>query len=321
MSDVELRTMRAGEEERVLDLLEGAFGERGIFERYLARDPLLRPEDTLLALNDQGPISCVQIFSKRIRLRGETVGLGGIGSVATADSQRKRGLASKLLRRAIREMERRGMALALLFTGIAQFYRRLGFQPVPHSRQLLRRPASLPEPPSELSLRPFQPEDLDAIRALYESYSVRFETSTVRDVSYWKGQLRYAGTPKEDFQLAEKASRVVAYVRCIELEGARVAMEFSRSEGGAAELAALLLAVAPQSDPLVLPRASDPALNHALTATGAQLESIEDPTLLWRVLDRPTLARLAKLPNAQDEELLAALVGGPQCLYWPSDRF
>ncbi len=321
MSCFEMRPMRAGEEEPLLDLLEGAFGLGGIFQRYMDRDPLLRPEDTLLALDDHGPISCVQIFSKRIRLRGETVALGGIGSVATADNYRKQGLASELLSRAIREMEQRDMALALLFTGLFDFYQRLGFRSVPQARRLLHRPRPPTEPALELSVRPFQRADLEAISALYESYSATFEVCTVRDASYWQGQLGYAGTPDEDFRLVERGGRVVAYARCIELEGARVAMEFARSECAAPELAALLLALTPEDRPLVCPQAPDPELDQALAGTGARLETVADPTLFWRVLDRPSLARLAQLPTADDEELLAALVGGSRALYWPSDRF
>ena len=313
--------MRAGEEEPLLDLLEGAFGLGGIFQRYMNWDPLLRPEDTLLALDDHGPISCVQIFSKRIRLRGETVALGGIGSVATADSYREQGLASELMRHAIREMEQRGMALALLFTGLFDFYQRLGFRSVPQARRLLHRPRPPAEAALELSVRPFQQADLEAISTLYETYSAAFQSCTVRDASYWEGQLGYAGTPDEDFRLLERAGRVLAYARCIELEGTRIAMEFARSEGAAPELAALLLTLAPEDRPLVCPLAPDPELEQALAGTDARLETAADPTLLWRVLDRPSLARLIQLPAADDEELLAALVGGSRALYWPSDRF
>ena len=98
-------------------------------------------------------------------------------------------------------------------------------------------------------------------------------------------------------------------------------MEWARAESAAAELAARLRALTPEERPLVGPQAPDPELDQALAGTGARLETVADPTLFWRVLDRPSLARLARLPAADDEELLAALVGGSRALYWPSDRF
>ncbi len=314
--------MRSKEREPVLALLESAFGFRGIFLRYMERDPRLGPEDTLLALVEGRPVACVQIFSKWIRLRGETVGLGGIGSVATADAYRKRGLASTLVRRAIQEMERRGMALSLLFTGLLSFYQRLGFVPVPQPRRLLHRPLPPPDPDPGLGSRAFTRDDLPAVRDLYETYSASFEASTVRDTSYWESQLGYAGNPDEDFRLAQRDGRIVAYTRCIEMDGTRAAIEFARARSAAAELAALLLTLTPAARPLVCPRAPDPELDAALEKTGARLESFADPTTLWRVLDRPTLVRLSGLPGRpEDEALLTTLAGGPRALYWPSDRF
>jgi predicted N-acetyltransferase YhbS len=322
MSQVSIRTMRQGEREPVLDLLEGAFGFREIFARYMQRDPLLQPEDTLLALVDDTPISCVQIFSKRIRLRGETLPLGGVGSVATATSHRRQGLGSELLRRALEEMERRGMALALLFADLVGFYERLGFVSVPQRRWLLHRPPRLPDPPVAVRFRAFVPEDLPAVRDLYDEYGGAFEASTVRDPSYWEGQLGYAGNPDEDFRVAVRGGRVVAYARVIEIRGATAATEFGRAASAAADLAALLLALAPASHPLICPRPPDPELDEALERAGALLQPMRDPETLWRVLDRPALLRLSALPGTRgDEELLVALVGGPRALYWPSDRF
>ena len=322
MSQVSIRTMRQGERERVLDLLEGAFGFREIFARYMKRDPLLQPEDTLLALVDDIPISCVQIFSKRIRLRGETVPLGGIGSVATATSHRRQGLGSELLRRALAEMERRGMALALLFADLVGFYERLEFVSVPQRRRLLHRPPRLPDSPVDVRFRAFVPEDLTAVRDLYDEYGGSCEASTVRDPSYWEGQLAYAGNPDEDFRVAVRGGRVVAYARVIEIRGATAATEFGHAANAAADLAALLLALTPVSHPLICPRPPDPELDEALERAGALLRPMRDPETLWRVLDRPTLVRLSALPSTRgDEELLVSLVGGPRALYWPSDRF
>ena len=317
-----MRTMRKQERGSVLDLLEEAFGFRGIFLRYMDHDPLLRHEDTLLALDGEAPVSCVQIFSKRIRLRGETLELGGIGSVATALAYRKLGLASDLLSRALEEMERRGMALALLFTGLFRFYEQLGFVPVPQYRGKLHLPKNSSSSTGQAGMRAFAAHDLPAVRALYDAYTAPFDASTVRDEPYWTGQLAYAGNPEEDFRVVERADKVVAYARAIQMSGTTAIIEFARAPDAAAELAALLLAQAPTARPLVYPRAPDPELEAALVASGARVEAMPDPTLMWRVLDRARLVRLSGASDTQTErELLEALVGGPSTLYWPSDRF
>jgi len=317
-----MRTMRKQERGPVLDLLEEAFGFRGIFLRYMDHDPLLRNEDTLLALDGEAPVSCVQIFSKRIRLRGETLELGGIGSVATALAYRKLGLASDLLSRALEEMERRGMALALLFTGLFRFYEQLGFVPVPQRRCKLHRPENSSKSTGQAGTRAFAAHDLPAVRALYDTYAAPFDASTVRDEPYWTGQLAYAGNPDENFRVVERAGEIVAYARAIQMSGTTAIIEFARAPDAAAELAALLQAQAPTTRPLVYPHAPDPELEAALVAGGARVEAIADPTLMWRVLDRARLVQLSGLSGTPSErELLEMLVGSPSSLYWPSDRF
>ena len=89
--------MRAEDRGPVLDLLEQAFGERELFARYLDSDPNLDLADTFLALEEGRPISCVQLFSRSIRLRRNAVELAGIGSVATDPNYRGHGLASRLV--------------------------------------------------------------------------------------------------------------------------------------------------------------------------------------------------------------------------------
>jgi predicted N-acetyltransferase YhbS len=319
---VVIRVMQEGEREAVLDLLEGAFGVRGIFVRYMDCDPLLHCHDTLLAIQKDTPVSCVQIFTKRIRLRGSTVEVGGIGSVATATSQRGRGLSSLLLRRAILEMQRRGMALSLLFTGLRGFYERLGFVPVARRRWLLHRAGDDTGPPAGTRFRDFTPDDLPAVRRIYEEYSGTFECSTVRDASYWRGQLGYAGNPSEIFRLAECDRRIVAYARVIEMNGAQAATEFARSPDAPGQLAALLAGLIPADAALICSSAPDAELEHGLESLGVRLQDCCDSESLWRVLDRGVVTRLAGLPKGSgDPELLEALVGSPRALYWPSDRF
>ena len=70
----------------------------------------------------------------------------------------------------------------------------------------------------------FEPGDLGAISALYECYAGGFEGTTLRDTSYWRGQLAYSGAPEQDFRIALEGDRPVAYARRVWL-GAPLAME------------------------------------------------------------------------------------------------
>lgn len=313
--------MRADEREPVLDMLERAFrGQRPVFAGYMDHDPAYDPSDLMLALDGGRPVSAVQVFAKRIRLRGRELSLGGIGSVGTEPEYRRRGLALELLRRSEARMRERGMQIGLLFTTRWDFYGKLGW------RKLVARYVSLhagaaPAAPDGVRLRRFdEARDLDAVRALYEGYSGALDGTTVRDLAYWRGQLRYAGTPDEDFRVAERGGRIVAYARAA-MVGVPTALEYGAAPGEDEALVALLLALAPAEGALLVALPPGDALERALGARAARVDALPYPGQMWRALDPPALAKLLDAPAPDDEALLEALIQQPGALYWPSDRF
>ena len=314
--------MRAADRGAVLDLLEHAFGVRELFARYMDHDAAFAYGDFWLALDGGRPVSCVQIFSRTIRLRGEAVKLGGIGSVATHASARGKGLASDLLRRAIDSMRARGMALSLLFTGRFTFYEPLGWQQMSLRFFKLAAGARIGSVDPDTLERAFRPADLERVAALYELYTELLSGPTIRDARYWAGQLRTAGTPEEDFRVAERDGEIVAYVRAASFGGRVRVLEYARAANGAGALARLLVSLVPAEHGLPVPLVRDTGLGDALRGHGLAISPGEDPSAMWRVLDPATLARIAGAsPGTPDRGLLEALVGGPLVTYWPSDRF
>jgi hypothetical protein len=99
-------------------------------------------------------------------------------------------------------------------------------------------------------------------------------------------------------------------------------LEYARDPRGAAALARLLAGFAPVERSLDVPLVRDAELGGSLRALGVEASPGEDSSAMWRVLDRPTLERIAGAgPGTSDRALLEALVGGPLVTYWPSDRF
>jgi predicted N-acetyltransferase YhbS len=317
-----VREMKREDRAAVLDLLEHAFGVRELFERYMDFDPAFAYGDYLLALDAGAPVACVQIFDKTIRVRGTPVRLGGIGSVATHSDYRGRGVSSDLLERAIERMRARGMWLSLLFAApVAPLYERLGWQRLPAPLMRLT-----PDPGSSAPRispgRAFRPEDQWQVSALYEAYCEPLSGPTLRDARYWRGQLRTAGTPNEDFRVAERDGAIVAYARAASFNGRMRALEYARAPSAADALAELLAANAYGPHALLAPLVPDPELASALERRALAISLVRDPSPMWRVLDRAALARLAGLPDStSDADLLAALVTGPAVTYWTSDRF
>jgi predicted N-acetyltransferase YhbS len=319
---IEFRGMRAGERERVLELLELAFGTREVFERYFDHDPELGLDDTLLALADGRPVACVQTFSRPIRVRRHELRLGGIGSVATHPDWRSRALASRLLDAALMRLRALDRPLALLFTTRFGFYERLGFRQVSQRMFRLREPTRGGGAHAGIWMRAFEPGDLARVRELYAGYCDGLSGCTVRDAGYWNAQLRFATSPSGSFVVGGNAERCLAYLRCDELEGRRVAVEYARERGAAGVLAELLLREVPAGRSLFAPIVPDPELGQALRACGAVPEPAEDPMPMWCVLGREALTAIAGLPSdASERSILDALIGGPSAVFWPSDRF
>ncbi len=322
MTALEIRRLRADEREPVLRLLDTCFaGERWIFEKYMDSDSAYRPDDLVVALEGREFVSCVQLFSKRVRLRGAALGLGGIGSVATHPRYRRRGLASQLLRVALDEMHSRGMALSLLF-GVQKIYGELGWIALPQARVAVHHPPGQRPLPAGVALRAYRDEDFAAVRALYDAYAARIESTTVRDLAYWQGQLRYAGAPDEAFRVAERDGEVVAYLRTAVMSGVTIALEYARALDGLGALVALAIAALPGGKALIAPGGPDGELELALRQAGARVDRVGDSSTMWRVLDRTRLLEVSRLSaDATDKEILSELVGGPRALYWSADRF
>jgi GNAT superfamily N-acetyltransferase len=321
MSGLRYDRLRAEQRDDFLSLMEVAFDERQLFAQYLDHDARLHYSDCLVALDGSRLASTVQIFTRTIRLRGEEIVLGGIGSVATLPEYRRRGLATALLERAIDEMCARGMALSLLFSDRESFYGGLGWVPLRHPVHVVHPADGVPRAPSH-PVRLFREGDLSAVEQLYDGYMRDLDVCTVRDAAYWKGQLQHAGNPDETFHVVERDGVVVAYARVIELMGMARVSEYGRVPDGASELAELLIAMAPEGRPIFVPACGDAALAAELARRAWQVDDIELPGPMWRVLDRPRLARLVEVASeASDERLLRALVATERSVFWPSDRF
>ena len=318
MSGLTPRRLKNGEEDAFLDLMYAAFGFEPHFARYLEFDDALGVEDTWVIESGERIVSGVQIFTRPIRIAGERLLLGGIGSVATHPDHEGQGLATRVLREAVRDMEERGMALSLLFTTRISFYERFDWVQIPYRVFACREP----RPFDDSGIRTARMSDLSWLMDLYAGYTEELDGVTLRDKAYWEGQLRFAGNPGEDFRVIEREGEPVAYARSILEEGRTRVMEFARAEGSAGELGRVLASMTPAGEALFIPDAHDPDLLAACRARFADCESMEFEDQMWRILDRGRLSGLVGGgADRTDRELLARIVGADRGLFWPSDRF
>jgi predicted N-acetyltransferase YhbS len=139
--------------------------------------------------------------------------MGGIGNVATDPDYRGRGLSTQLLKDVIRVMKREGFDFSVLFTGICDFYARLGWRSVPIRYYAGNFRTDQAFAASGYIVRPCVYErDLPALEKVHESFNRHRSFTTIRTPEYWRGYVLPRFGSEEDTLVAERGGSVVGYV-------------------------------------------------------------------------------------------------------------
>ena len=242
---MEVRAARRNERDEVLDLLALWYSDREFFARYNQIDPTFRDELCLVARDGGRLVSTVQIFDRAINLDGQSVPMGGIGSVFTLEEYRHKGVASGLMRLAVDTMIRERFEVSLLFAERLTFYNQFGWREVERKFSILAGGAGL-KPTDRDGWDRFEIDafdearDLPEIAAIHRAYSGRFNVTAIRDESAWRANLRFAGNQpmrpgegsEEYFTICrERSGRIGAYARVTRFHGVSMVMEFGYRQG------------------------------------------------------------------------------------------
>ncbi|MCG8590464.1 MAG: GNAT family N-acetyltransferase [Proteobacteria bacterium] len=339
-----VRILANNEREALLELLDGwdvgdGWRGRDFFDRLVGEDD---GENVWIAEADGRLAACLQIFPRRLRVYGQGVPTGGIGSVYTDPAKRRSGLATALLEAAVENMKKRGFELSLLFSPRTRFYEERGWQAWNGQRAILRRKPSWngTTVPEGLEVVPFEPSLLPAIRDLYEAYSGQRPGTAVRDERDWATSLRLAGNPDEEFRVALEAGQPVAYVRAIRLNEALTIAELGRLETAAEALAVLLDGLLGERDPdpltggrqssaefrtaALVPSFDDLPLIVALEHRDLTSAPVDDATVMLRCLNVPAVAGrldVSLFPDESESGFLQRILPPDHFVFWPADRF
>jgi predicted N-acetyltransferase YhbS len=356
---MEVRAAHRNERDQVLDLLARWYGDRAFFERYNHLDPGFRDALCLVARDGGQLVSTVQIFDRAISLDGQSVPMGGIGSVFTLEEYRHKGVASALMRLAVDTMVREGFEVSLLFAERLTFYNMFGWREVERKFSILASAASL-DVADRFVIDSFEIErDLGNVAAIHRKYSGRFNVTAVRDDSAWRANLKFAGNQplhpgegsEEYFVVCRDAGRIAAYARVTRFHGVSMVMEYGyRPDGvdvdsmlatfkylgqsasgvpvtvrtvGEHRRASLLHSASKPDEPsvLVTHTAHDPRLEKALGVAGCPVAHHVDNNYMWRVLAPDKLARrYAMTPEAASAHAFEIFTDS-RSVFWTADRF
>ena len=337
----QLRVLRPGEIEALLDLLDGwpfPDGQRGrdFFRRYIELDPAFEPRNVWVAERGGELVSCVQIFPRRVRIGGRILPMGGVGSVFTRPNCRRRGLAGALLERMIDAMRERGMVLSYLLAERLKWYGEYGYRPWSRGwRTLHSADRSMSAFPGARCYDPAT--DRDGLERLWRVYAegaggAPLDGIVHRDAEEWRSSFALAGNPDEDIWVADEGQGISAYLRVADIGGRRRGLEWGRERDAAQALCELVAsAMAGRGvQSIRLPLVRDEALEAAFAAAGARIETQPawdelppeaGPPATWmvRCLDDDALA--ARLGVASEGDLLARCLPPERFAFWEADRF
>jgi hypothetical protein len=147
-----------------------------------------------------------------MRLNGQRVWMAGIANVATLPDYRGRGFASHLMHEAHEVIDSEEFLFGLLFTGIHDFYARLGWETLALCRcpSPLRSRCPLPD---EWRFRAAEPADLPQVQRWHEHAYAHHPFTVIRDEAYWRVWLRWDDESwRRSFYIAECAGEPLGYL-------------------------------------------------------------------------------------------------------------
>lgn len=116
---------------------------------------------------------------------GRSVPMAGINAVAVAPEHRAAGIATRLLRRMLEDVRAQGMPLSVLYPATQPVYRRAGYEQAGIHLAYFQPVAALPPRDRSLDIRPAEPDELPALRALYAERARRTSGNLDRNEYMW----------------------------------------------------------------------------------------------------------------------------------------
>lgn len=297
---------------------------REFFQVRLDYDSSYHMETTWAAYVEGHLAAAIQIFPYETEIGGVRLKVGGIGSVATDDAFRRRGLAQTILRAQTRWMEERGYDLSLLFTGINAFYNQVGWRTregarfelgAPHvtvernsavqtsthpgsviltsgdERSEVRNSSALASETTrqDVIFRSFQMGDLPELMQIYSDWQPSHPGAFVRNEAYWRDSLKWL---TEETIVAVTKDQLVAYIR-VRQKGSRLEIrEFCYRDKAQHAVLPLYSHVLEQYGTVQTLSAELPG-DHPLYEHLAKLTGtlVSDTGEMWKVIDPPKLMR------------------------------
>lgn len=165
-----IRPLRPGDAEQAFALRVDAFSSASAAP-YDADEIYIPDEHRLVAVDGGRVVGHLGAWPFHQAYLGHPVPMGGLGAVAVAHDQRGTGIGSRLIAAGLDHMADAGMVISTLYPSTPVPYRRWGWEFAgEHVRRRVptRVLLDVPPPATPVRLRPYEPDDLDALATLQD---------------------------------------------------------------------------------------------------------------------------------------------------------
>ncbi len=251
--------------------------------------------------DDDRVLTTLKLYRPLLRL-GETASrCATIGAVYTPRAFRGRGHAAALISATCDEAGRRGDRPAFLFTDIGtDYYRALGFTPLPGEDALGSLAGAAARAPKGVTFRSMTADDLDAVAKAHDASTPARVLAVLRDRDHWEFLLLRAASffrrldrsgLDRRFMIALESSRPIGYVIAVVGPGEWNLREAASYDGDPATLARILAA-----------GAADAAAASATAVWGWIPRDVWPLVPGWRLRSQPRVRAIPMLRRLGREE-------------------
>lgn len=137
---------------------------------FFTEHPRFSLRDVRVGEVDGEVVSTLALYPLRAWVRGQSLGVTGIGSVAVSPEHRRRGIGEALVRATLRELRQRGDGMCMLYAFRADYYRRFGWALAERTNLLSLPPTALPASEEARRVRRMRLPDRPVVQELYDRH-------------------------------------------------------------------------------------------------------------------------------------------------------
>ena len=199
------------------DWIESGFSDDHFFSRIVKFDPWFNLDNTRACFFEGQAVSVVVVFERPMRIGSSIVQIGGLGSVGTHPSHRRKGYSSGVLSDTVGYLTNSGFDLSLLFTGINDHYAKAGWVTYPVIYHYINL-KNINLPPKvdidNLSIEQCNLEEhLPDLITIYDQFNQNRTGTVVRNRTYWQNQPKWRSQDDDLFWVAKSEGQILAYLK------------------------------------------------------------------------------------------------------------